>query len=183
MEGDAARVRPEETDLLGLEFARRRDHQGAKRGDLTGPNPTDRAKSGRKRHLVTDGRGVPLGLTVSGANVPDLRMALRTIDSIREVTPTRRYRPTHCCMDKGYDDRALRLGFELRSIKAHVRRRGEAPLIGRYEGKARRWVVERTNSWHNRFRALLISWERKASHYLGLCQLANALIAFRAAFS
>ena len=86
-------------------------------------------------------------------------------------------------MDKGYDDRALRIGFDLRNIEAHIRRRGEPALVGRYKGKARRWVVGRTNGWHNRFRALLVSWERKADHYVGLCHLANALIAYRTAFS
>lgn len=166
-----------------MELAGRGDRQSAKRGAHTGPNPTDRAKSGRKRHLVTDARGVPLGLSISAANVPDLRHALSTIDSIRTVAPGRRYRPTHCCMDKGYDDRALRIGFQLRNITAHIRRRGEPPLLGPAKGKARRWVVERTNGWHNRFRALLVSWERKADHYEALCHLANALIAYRVALS
>ncbi len=108
-------------------------------------------------------------------------MALRTIDSVKAVAPSNRFRPAHCCMDKGNDDHALRVGFKLRGIKAHIRRRGEAPLLGRYKGKARRWVVERTNGWHNRFRALLVSWERKSEHYAALCHLANAIIAFRTA--
>jgi len=110
-------------------------------------------------------------------------MAMLTVDSIKRTAPGSRFRPTHCCMDKGYDDRALRLGLKLRNIQAHVRRRGQDPLVGRYKGKPRRWVVERTNGWHNRFRALLISWERKSELYVGLCQLANALIAFRTAIS
>jgi hypothetical protein len=183
VEGDAQVLRPQEAARLDVELARRRDHQGAKRGAHTGPNPTERAKSGRKRHLVTDARGVPNGLTISAANVPDLRLALSTIDSIGTVAPRRRFRPTHCCMDKGYDDRAIRIGFQLRNIHAHIRRRGEPPLLGSYKGKARRWVVERTNSWHNRFRALLVSWERKDDHYEALCHLANAIIAYRIAIS
>lgn len=48
-------------------------------------------------------------------------------------------------------------------------------------GLTRRWVVERTNSWHNNFRALKIRWERKALHYGALIHLASALVAFRAA--
>jgi hypothetical protein len=48
-------------------------------------------------------------------------------------------------------------------------------------GRARRWVVERTNSWHNNFRALRIRWELKSEHYLALVHFACALIAFRAA--
>ena len=79
--------------------------------------------------------------------------------------------------------RALRVGFKLRNIEAHIRPRGEAPLVGRYKGKPRRCVVGRTNGWHNRFRAPLVSWERKSEHYVALCQLANALIAFRTSIS
>jgi len=31
-------------------------------GTLTGPNPTDRAKHGSKRHPIRDGQGVPLAV-------------------------------------------------------------------------------------------------------------------------
>jgi transposase len=64
-----------------------------------------------------------------------------------------------------------------RGITPHIRQKGERPRTGRIHGKPRRWVVERTNSWHNRFRGLLIRWERKARNYLALVYLASALIA------
>ncbi|OQM29631.1 hypothetical protein DV38_12215 [Leptospira interrogans] len=42
-------------------------------------------------------------------------------------------------------------GFnQKRNIRSHIRKKSEKPLIGKYKGKPRRWVVERTNSWHNR---------------------------------
>jgi hypothetical protein len=47
---------------------RQRAGQSAKRGELTGPNPTDRAKKGVKRHVLTDARGVPLAVPITGAN-------------------------------------------------------------------------------------------------------------------
>ncbi|EMN16246.1 transposase DDE domain protein, partial [Leptospira borgpetersenii str. Brem 328] len=59
-----------------------------------------------------------------------------------------------------------------------LRKKGEKPLIGKYKGKSRRWVVERTNSWHNRFRAILIRWERKPENYLASLYLASSIIAF-----
>jgi hypothetical protein len=68
-----------------------------------------------------------------------------------------------------------------RHIVAHIRQKGEPPLVGRVPGRPRRWVVERTNSRHNRYRALLIRWERKAQNYLALVHLACACIALRAA--
>jgi transposase len=52
---------------------------------------------------------------------------------------------------------------------------------GGARGKPRRWVVERTNAWHNRFRGLLIRWERKAENYLALVRLACGLIAWQQA--
>jgi putative transposase len=66
---------------------------------------------------------------------------------------------------------------------AHVRPRGEeAQAIKREAGfRARRWVVERTHSWLNRFRCLLVRWEKRADTYLALLHLACALISWRAA--
>ena len=66
---------------------------------------------------------------------------------------------------------------------AHIRARGEeAQAIKRQAGfKARRWVVERTHSWMNRFRRIFIRWDKTAAHYLAFLHFACALIAFRAA--
>ena len=66
---------------------------------------------------------------------------------------------------------------------AHIRARGEdAPATEAKPGqRARRWVVERTHSWMNRFRSLLIRWAKKAENYLGLLHFVCGLIAYRAA--
>jgi putative transposase len=66
---------------------------------------------------------------------------------------------------------------------SHIRARGEeAQAIKREVGyQARRWVVERTHSWMNRFRRILIRWEKKLENYLSLLHFACALIAYRAA--
>ncbi|MDF3065795.1 MAG: Transposase [Polyangiaceae bacterium] len=154
-----------------MEFSRQRLGEGAKRGDLTGPNPTDRAKSGVKRHILTDGRGVPIAALISGANVPDAAMISEVLDAVVMRGPRGPRRPEHLCLDKGYDYPHVAPAIRLRGIRPHIRRRGEQPLIGKVRGKARRWVVERTNSWHNRFRGLLVRWERRGAHYLALLQL------------
>lgn len=152
-----------------------------KGGDLTGPNPTDRAKKGVKRHVLTDGRGVPIGVQISGANVHDKRMAVQTVDAVIVRAPRGPRRPKNICLDKGYDFADVEAAIRARRIRPHIRRRGEKPLLGCVRGKPRRWVVERTNSWHNRFRSLLIRWERKGSNYLGLLHLGCAMIAFQQA--
>ena len=66
---------------------------------------------------------------------------------------------------------------------AHIRARGEeAKKIAERAGfKARRWVVERTHSWMNRFRRILIRWEKKPKNYLGLLHLVCAIITIRCA--
>jgi transposase len=108
-----------------------------------------------------------------------MRMALKTVDDATRRAP-RRGRPVHCCLDKGYDYPSVDTGFKRRRIQAHIRRRGEQARACR-RGKAWRWVVERTNGWHNRYRGLLIRWERKSDNYLGLVHLSCALICFNQA--
>jgi transposase len=166
---------------LGVGFPRQRHGEGAKRGELTGPNPTDRAKLGCKRHVLTDGRGVPLAVTLTGANVHDKWMVGATLDAVLVRAPRGPRRPVNLCLDKGYDYADPDDEARARGVVPHIRRRGEKPLIGCVRGRPRRWVVERTNSWHNNFRALRIRWERKALHYGALVHLASALVAFRAA--
>lgn len=51
-------------------------------GEKTGKNPTDRAKSGTKRSLLTEGNGIPIGLTVEGANCHDKKMVEATLESM-----------------------------------------------------------------------------------------------------
>ena len=149
-----------------------------------GPNPTDRAKSGVKRSLLTEADGVPIGLAVDGANRNDFKMMKATLESIpvQRAKPTRK-RPQGLCLDKGYDyDEARDLADEF-GYTAHIRARGEeAQAIKREAGfKARRWVVERTHSWMNRFRRILTRWEKKAENYLGLLHLVCAIITYRCA--
>lgn len=153
-------------------------------GAETGPNPTDRAKSGTKRCLLTDSRGVPLAVTVAGANRHDMKMTEPTLDNIvierPEPTPEE---PQHLCLDKGFDYDVVREAVEARQYIEHIRSRGEEANAKRdIPGyRARRWVVERTHSWLNRFRRLLIRWEKKVENYLAMLELACAYIAFRAA--
>lgn len=151
-------------------------------GGKTGPNPTDRAKKGVKRSLLTEGSGVPVGLAIDGANRHDIKMTKATIKSI----PVKRPKPTKrkkqgMCLDKGYDSGELRDLVKAFGYTAHIRSRGdEAQAVKHQAGfKARRWVVERAHSWMNRFRRVLTRWEKKAENYLALLHLVCAIITFR----
>jgi transposase len=149
--------------------------------EKTGRNPTDRGKRGVKRSVLTDGRGVPLGAVIDGANRNDHKLMRQTIEAIpiKRPKPTRR-RPQHLCLDKGFDydePRALAAAF---GFTLHLRTRGEEAYAKRHAGaKARRWVVERTHSWLNRFRSILIRWAKKPANYLALLHFACAIITWR----
>jgi IS5 family transposase len=122
-----------------------------------------------------------LAVTLTGANVHDKWMVGATVDALVLRAPRGPRRPKHLCLDKGYDYADSEHEVRRRGIVPHIRRRGEKRMVGCIHGKPRRWVVERTNAWHNQFRGLLIRWERIADNYLALVQIACALIAFNAA--
>jgi transposase len=91
--------------------------------------------------------------------------------------------PQHLCLDKGYDYDEVRELVAQYGYTAHIRSRGEERVacqtLPGY--RARRWVVERTHSWLNRFRRLLVRWEKKLNNYLTMLHFACAWITFRAA--
>ena len=152
-------------------------------GEKTGKNPTDRAKSGVKRSVLTEGHGIPIGLAIAGANCHDKRLVESTLQSIVIRRPkVTKSKPQNMCMDKGYDYTDTRQLVKEWGYTAHIKARGEeVEAKKKVPGyRSRRWVVERTHSWMNRFRRLLIRWEKKAKNYLAMLHFACALITFRA---
>ena len=127
---------------------------------------------------------MPVGLAVEGANRNDMKMTRETLESIPverpEPTPEQ---PQGMCMDKGYDYEEVRQIVEEFGFTAHIKARGEeAKEIKRRPGfKARRWVVERTHSWMNRFRGILIRWCKKPENYIAMLHFAFAIITYRCA--
>jgi putative transposase len=150
-------------------------------GEKTGKNPTDRGKRGTKRSLLTDGAGVPLALAVDGANRHDKKLVSRTLNNLMAPRPS--HTKQHMCMDKGYDYPDIRELVDFWGYTAHIASRGvqrdQRRKIPGY--RARRWVVERTHSWFNRFRRLLVRWEKNTDNYVAMLHLACAFITFRAA--
>lgn len=127
---------------------------------------------------------MPLGLVVEGANQHDMKLVRATIASmvVKRPDPTEE-QPQGLCLDKGYDYQEVRETLVEFGFTAHIRSRGEeAQALKQEAGKrARRWVVERSHSWLNRFRRILVRWDKKPEHYLAFLHFACALIAFRAA--
>jgi transposase len=136
---------------------------------------------GVKRHLVTDGSGVPLAILITGANRHDVTQLEELLDSIVIERPDIFARPQRLCLDNGYTgEKALEI-IVLRGFIPHVRGRKqeEAEKAKDPNKKARRWVVEACHSWMNRFRKLLVRYEKKDSAFMGLLMFACAFIAFR----
>jgi transposase len=146
-------------------------------GEHTGANPTDRAKRGVKRHLITDGLGVPLVVQIGPANRRDEQWLPSLLWWLWVVVCHLGWRlPREFFADRGYGfawSIALVLAWGLR---ARVAARGSphGSGLGR-----RRYVVERAHSWFMRFRRLIVCHERTGGHYQGLYQLAACVICAR----
>ena len=143
-----------------------------------------------KRHLLVEGKGVPLSVTISGANVPDMRQTADVLDGIVVVRPDPALLPQHLCQDKGYDYQASRRAVSERGYTLHIPPKGlDTPVPAKGDPArhpARRWVhasvnvvVERAHGWLHKFRKILVRYERHACNYLGLVQFACALIVAR----
>lgn len=131
--------------------------------------------------MLTDGNGIPLSLVVAGANRHDSKLLAATLDSIVVERPAPDAIKQHLCADAGYKGKPCLKAAGDRGYKPHIRpRREEAMETKTVPGaKARRWVVERTHSWLNRWRKLLVSFEKTEASYTGLLSLAAALICWR----
>jgi len=142
----------------------------------TGPNPTDRAKLGSKRHLICDGRGVPLAIQLTGANRNDSRQALALVDAIPALQGKHgrpRRRPNCVLGDRGYDAEAIRQDLRDRRIIPFLAMRNteHGSGLGRW-----RWVVERTFAWLNQFRRLRVRYEKPADVHEAFLSLGCVLI-------
>lgn len=133
-----------------------------------------------------DARGVPLSLVGSGANVHDAKLLTTTLDRLVCKRPKpRKGRPQRLCADAGYKGDPARKAAMARHYRPHIKQRKEEAAAKRNNlgYKARRWVVERSHSWLNRFRKLLVSFEKTEASFLALLNLAAALICWRQTIS
>lgn len=113
-----------------------------------------------------------------------MKMVEATLESVPVAWPQPTPEaPQNLCLDKGYDFGAVRELIEAYRLIAHIQARGQEAEAKKTEPgfKARRWVVERTHGWINRYRRLLIRWEKKAENYVALLHFVCGIIAFRAA--
>ena len=124
-------------------------------GEKAGRNPVDRGKQGIKRSTVVDAKGIPLGAVAAPANRHDSPLLDETLDTLEVLGELPEQMSVH--LDRGYDSRITREKLEDRDLLAAISEKGKpAPLQA-----TRRWVVERTSSWHNAHKKLVWCTERR----------------------
>ncbi len=125
-------------------------------GQKAGKSPVDRGKRGIKRSTAVDAEGIPIGGITAPANrhdspllVPTLEHAGALVGALPEGAIVH--------LDRGYDSKASRERLEERRLLGEISQKGKpSPL-----GATKRWVVERTSSWHNAHKKLVWCTERR----------------------
>jgi transposase len=127
-----------------------------------------------------DERGVPLSIVVTGANRHDVSQLELVLDEIIIERPDT---VQHLCADKGYTGKPAQKAIKDRNYIPHIKQRGEEiqEKKDNPEFRCRRWIVEVAHSWFNRFRKLLVRYEKLTNTYEALLHMAAAIIAFRKA--
>ena len=160
---------------------------------MTGNSPTDRSKLGTKRHILTDKNGIPLSTVITSANKHDINTVTDVMDDAVINRPfessfskkktmwqnrkQQQQQQQHLCLDRAYNSKSTENEIINRGYVPHIpykRKRGQIKKEKTNQkrhssSKNKRWVVERTNSWHNRFRKLFTRYERKLRTTLDWC--------------
>ncbi|RYG95051.1 MAG: IS5 family transposase [Alphaproteobacteria bacterium] len=153
-----------------------------KKGKLTGPNPTDRAKAGSKHHILVDVEGSPLAESLTAANTHDTHELFPLLDAVPAVQGPRgrpRFRPEKLHADKAYASKKNRRGLRKRGIKPRIARPGieSKERLGRH-----RWVVERSLAWLHQLRRLSTRYERRDDTHFAFLALGCCVLLFRKLF-
>jgi putative transposase len=131
--------------------------------------------------VLVERDGGPLAVVIAGANVVDQQLLEATIEAIVVERPDPKDLEQNLCLDKGYDNPTGHDVTERHGYVPHIRPIGKDRRAKRRPGrrKPRRWVVERTLAWLSKCRSLLIRYDKHDVNYLGLIQLACALLWYR----
>jgi hypothetical protein len=145
----------------------------------TGPSPVDRAKTGSKHHVITEGAGIPLAVSLTGGNRHDVTQLLPLIEAIPPVRGKRgrpRRRPDRLYADRAYDYDIHREQVQDKGITPHFAQRGVEHGSGL---GVHRWVVEQTVALLHWFRRLRIRWEIRDDIHEAFMSLACSIICYR----
>jgi transposase len=170
-----------------LERVLRRWHVrgGEKGGDRVGK--TKRGK-GTKLMVLADGQGTPLGVCVEKASPSEVTLLERTLDNGRVMRRRghrrRGYRPQRLIADRGYESNRVRALLVKHDIAPIIPKRRNNTIATHQDGRKlrryrRRWIIERTNSWLQNFRRLVVRYERGGRNFEALVHMACVLITLK----
>ena len=111
-----------------------------------------------------------------------MKAAISVLDSIvvKRPSPKINKEKQNLCLDKGYDFQKIKDDVIKKGYCPHISHRGEQTITNgsHHNHIKRRWVVERTNSWHNGFRKLLVRYEKKIENYFALVCLGCGILIY-----
>jgi transposase len=135
----------------------------------------DRGRTATKRHLITDGNGLPLAASLTAANVNDYHQLLPLLDQAAVAG-----NGALVLADRGYDARIVREGISERGLQPRVSERNRPGQGRSRDSQAReRTAIERTFAWLSYLRRLATRWERHAELYLAFLLLGCAIVCWR----
>ncbi len=137
--------------------------------DCVGRNPTDRGRMATKVSTIVDDRGTPFALLCTPANQSDMRLLEPTLAAV--MAPIAR--GTQLYADKGYDSANNRRICHQYGLRDRIfRRRTEnGPRT-----HARRGVVERFFSWIDKYRRLILRYEKQVVVYESMTYFASGIL-------
>jgi transposase len=150
-----------------------------KGGPRTGPSPVDRARTGSKHHVIAEGHGIPLAVTLTSGQRNDVTQLMPLLAAIPPVRGRRgrpRQRPDRVYADRGYDHDKYRWQVRQKGITPVIARRGTGHGSGL---GVHRWVVEQSIALLHWFRRLRIRWEIRDDIHEAFLSLACAIICWR----
>jgi putative transposase len=146
--------------------------------EAVGHNPTDRGGgNGTKRHILADEHGLPLSIVVTGANRHDVSQ-LEEVLNERIIDPKEEVEE-NLCADAGYRGEQAKQTIGEHGFIPRIRSRGDEKVGMKAGYRPHRWIVEVAHSWFNRFRKILVRFEKKSANYEALLHLAASIIIYR----
>ncbi len=137
--------------------------------------------------VLADGAGTPRGLHVEAASPAEVKLVEETLNNARR--PKRKggrkgRRPKRLIADRASDSNGARTLLLKRDIEPIIPKRRNNQVATHQDGRKlrrykRRWIIERTNSWLQNFRRLVVRYERKVKNFEALVHLACALITLK----
>ena len=146
--------------------------------EKTGPSPVDRKKLGTKRSIIVDKNGIVIGCALGAGNRHDSVLFAASIQSIPSCLKQPKSKVME--LDCAYDSKAVRVVlFNYYYVPKITRnKRNSKKTLITSPPQEKRWIVESAHSWMNRFRRLLVRFEKRANNYIALMQFAISIIVF-----